>query len=479
MVNRKHLSIVLLLSLGMPQVQAQDEPDTNKEARFHRIYKSYNEQPTSEESWSKALGERSVQTYSVQSGDTLWDISETFFGDPQYWPKVWSLNKGSILNPHDIGSNMSISFFPGSSAEAPAMNLAQNSDVADPVIAAQDKSMPAAATTSAGSAAAGDAVPAAKKRKGASVLKKLPPSLPSLDFGGIQTKRISVEVATPPKVFPQPISYLNYYIQDTPVAGVGEVIETEMDLKSAMDFQYVLVKFNSGTTPEKNYMVQKNRGPVVDNFKGDRKAHVVEVQGSVQILERVNDSEPIYRAMVSKAIEQVEVGGILVPGQIPRIDTSVGSVSSGASARIIGGQFSNERKMFGTNSLVFLDAGSGQGLQEGQTVQVFADQRLRNEKTLSLTNDRPIGLIKIVRMTPNYATAYVLRSEMEFIRGDYVGHSPSQSTKQSSLSSDGGGSSSSHTDDFNDFDMNTAPSSPSAPADSNPDFGGDDLDLQL
>lgn len=41
------------------------------------------------------------ESYVVKEGDTLWSISQKFFGDPYQWPKLWSLNP-EITNPHWI-----------------------------------------------------------------------------------------------------------------------------------------------------------------------------------------------------------------------------------------------------------------------------------------------------------------------------------------------------------------------------------------
>jgi hypothetical protein len=41
------------------------------------------------------------ELHVVRSGDTLWDISWYYFGDPWQWPKVWSYN-AQITNPHWI-----------------------------------------------------------------------------------------------------------------------------------------------------------------------------------------------------------------------------------------------------------------------------------------------------------------------------------------------------------------------------------------
>lgn len=38
-------------------------------------------------------------THIVEKGDTLWDICEKYYGDPELWPKLWEMNP-FITNPH-------------------------------------------------------------------------------------------------------------------------------------------------------------------------------------------------------------------------------------------------------------------------------------------------------------------------------------------------------------------------------------------
>ena len=54
------------------------------------------------------------ETYIVQEGDTLWDISTVFLRDPWYWPEIWFKNP-QVENPHLIypGDTLAIIYVGG------------------------------------------------------------------------------------------------------------------------------------------------------------------------------------------------------------------------------------------------------------------------------------------------------------------------------------------------------------------------------
>lgn len=108
--------IFLLMSLS---VFAQD---SSFEARMHRIYEQHYQQPILDDDWFKIVEGIQEQTYKVNVGDTLWDISEIYFGDGHYWSKLWSINKG-ITNPHLIFPGDTIIFSLGTFKEAPSMSV--------------------------------------------------------------------------------------------------------------------------------------------------------------------------------------------------------------------------------------------------------------------------------------------------------------------------------------------------------------------
>ncbi len=63
-------------------------------------------------------------TYVIQSGDTLWDISTRFLGDAQAWPQLWSVNT-YITNPHWIYPGNVIRFQLGDALNPPAVGMTE------------------------------------------------------------------------------------------------------------------------------------------------------------------------------------------------------------------------------------------------------------------------------------------------------------------------------------------------------------------
>ena len=72
----------------------------------------------SEQSGGPVLAANAPKTYTVQKGDTLWDISSTFLRDPWLWPEIWQVNP-QVENPHLIypGDTLTLAYGAGGTPE--------------------------------------------------------------------------------------------------------------------------------------------------------------------------------------------------------------------------------------------------------------------------------------------------------------------------------------------------------------------------
>jgi hypothetical protein len=399
------------------------EPDFEKEHSFNTVYKSYNQQPTPIESWEKAVSQRKFENYQIQKGDTLSDISNTFFGDPGFWPKIWSFNNGTIENPHEIVPALPIRFFSGSATDVPTMELGQESELKPQTVASA--SLGNNADKQVGDYTVKNLPPS--RRHFTPVLKNIPNSLPSGRVGIYVDRSTKIDLQLEPLPPLENRENLGYFLSESPVTGVGKVISAELDLQAVGEFAYIYISLESGAA--KNLIVVKNLAeieslPGQNNNSGTPRATIIEVQGQIEVLELVNVNKNIYRAMVKKSLNLVEVGSLLIPGDLPMIDTTSSPANHGAEAHIIGGQYGPGRSLFGSHSLIFLDAGIAKGFSDGKSFPIIADEHLRSPETDVNINSRKVGEVKIVKATEKYSTGFVTRATDKIVKGDFVGSAP-------------------------------------------------------
>ncbi|MGZ3744752.1 MAG: LysM peptidoglycan-binding domain-containing protein [Pseudobdellovibrionaceae bacterium] len=409
------LKISFMILVSTLSALAQDtDPDLKKEERFHRIYKKYNQEPTSEEAWEKVLAGRQANTYPIQNKDTLWDISQTLFGDSSYWPKVWSYNTEDIQNPHQITAKQVIKFYPGTLAEAPTIGLANKGDAPEALPThVLEKNVEGKLE--------GFKIPP-PKHKSRPLVKKLPDSLPLYRLGAVNKPPLDFEISGIRAKYSTPLKYLSFYITDTPLNPVGEVVEMEhVEEETSGDYEAIVVRVNNAEG--KQFVAFKDETTVSDPLEFfAAKAQAVEVLGEIEIQERVNDEDNLYRALVRKSINPLEVGAKLLPGKMGTFDSGPSPLSSSVQARIIGGEYARfDQKMFGTDNIVFLNAGMSEGLKEGSSLPIYLNERLRKPDTKAMTNDRVIGEIKIIKLANHFSTGYIVDSQSPILVGDYVG----------------------------------------------------------
>lgn len=92
----RHLRLAILLGLaGITPMSSAQEPQGSS---------SLDEAFRSRRALVIGAGSRAgyiPDVYTVQRGDTLWDITGRYYGNPYEWPRVWSYNP-EVTNPHWI-----------------------------------------------------------------------------------------------------------------------------------------------------------------------------------------------------------------------------------------------------------------------------------------------------------------------------------------------------------------------------------------
>lgn len=420
-----------------------DAPNVDLERRLHRIF--HQSKPVSESKWSELIQSHRSEVYGVQTGDTLWDISETFFGDGMFWSKLWAENR-SIENPHKIKPGKGIRFISGDESGAPQMSVVEGVFVADSgtVFLNSSPDVPYAPPIYRQEAvklftpeeiAEGTFVeeyeiverpeiPPAKRRQ--PVLKVLPKSfvMPSeeqkneYDSTGVDLGK-RVAHTTPAAIV------ANSYLADAPPALVGKIEEIELSEKVAVVGQNVIVRLNRSASPGEQLTVVEVKDPIRDPVRG-KVGPVVEIGGRIEILRPIevapkNEEGHFYHAAVTYTVNPIQVGTSLTEETMPVSDFSATGNPSQVAVRILGAEYDTNRRLFGSDTVIYLDGGANAGLRVNDLLAVQAKRGERRSDTKFPEVRRAIGLIKVIKVQNSVATALVLDAYEEIRPGDMTG----------------------------------------------------------
>jgi hypothetical protein len=416
------LTVLILPLLGKAQEDgAADTGDAKAEARLARIYSKIDKPELDDEAWNKIAGDKAAESYSIQSGDSLWDISTKLFGSGYYWPKVWQLND-AITNPHDVKVGHQIKFSPGSVNKPPSLELAGQPEAEPEVVAVGDVALaggpppnPDDNTVQSGPTVV---IPPAKKR--APVLMSLPPSF---NRPVPLSTKVNAEGFAPDSMNTRYSQYskptaLASLISERPWKADGSVIETVAGGEVASPLQEIVVRLNAGApTLGATYTVFFNRDGVEDPIAGGTIGTEVAVKGEIKITDSVAGNESAFRATVTFAALPIRVEDKIRVGEMVRTSFSKEGAPSTVSARIVDGEY-NFRRNFGLHNAVFLNKGASHGLQVGNILSVVKNVRIRNPDSVYKYDPRPIGKLRVAAVGDRVATAVVVDQSDTIFPGD-------------------------------------------------------------
>ncbi len=394
---------VIFLTLASTQALAIEGQD-----QFNKAYKDYWSKPV--ENWNAIAADKKTENYVIRKKDTLSELSEVFFGTPNYWPKIWSVNS-YIGNPHLIYPGNSIGFFMGSTdGQGPQIFLGDNQQLksSSSIFALDDPEIK---------------IPPEPKEP--PLLDKIPESFPEWQSLG-SNKDGSLDSDQVERQFSKLDSNvmlfnLSSFLHQGELRTYGTIegfLNAEFDAAGAFDELFIkkAEPLPVGTIftvvrPRKN--VKTPKGRVLKDIK------IYEYIGEVQIIGDESPTSGLVPARVSRSLDMIEKGAFLISGRIPQYDLTYNMDDiQPVEAEILRGSELFGFNILGVGQTVFVSQGEKQGVTAGSLIQIKQNRKVRNPYRGSLDIVNKIGVIKIVSSTPDVSTGIVVSSRDFMAPGD-------------------------------------------------------------
>jgi hypothetical protein len=304
--------------------------------------------------------------YTIQKGDTLWDLSEHFFDSPWIWPDLWEKNQ-EIPNPHWI--------YPGNRIRI-------------------------------------------YNREGLEKALETP-----------RTSAPEPPVATPekepePSYFHYPAIDSVGFVRKTPLASHGTVskLMTVKELISQWDMVYVRpagnTSFHKGDRLTIYRTLDTVRDPETDSLLGIQ--HYI-----VGIVEIAEVAQPYSTAKVIKSYRHIEDKDLLTPYKARSAMIEISDSQKPFDGKIVGVE--ETAVLIGDQDLVFIDKGRSDGIKIGQYYSVYHQPEFFDEKQQEkgLLPPIDVGRILVLHVEDNTATALVTATKKIIELGERLRTPPS------------------------------------------------------
>ncbi|MFO7751393.1 MAG: LysM domain-containing protein [Desulfobacteraceae bacterium] len=297
--------------------------------------------------------------YTIQKGDTLWDLSWKFYNSSWAWPGLWSIND-RLSNPHWL--------YPGNQIKIRPKETADKRET---------------------SAMHGD---------GPIIVK--PDILPSFYYSGMD--RLS-------------------FIKSDPVPPMGKILKGKNNqiLMTENEIVYIAPTADHRLVPDQLYMIYRTE-PVVYPDNGDGKREVTGIKHQIKGMVRVLENHGEYvTAKITSSFRPAGAGNMIMACRKRDRQIKVRDNMEPIQGRLIGSDDNNE--LLSTGSIAFLNMGTDDGIQKGQMYTVFEENQpaeaFRNIELLPLET----GTIIVLGTEKRTSTVMVVSVKKEVSPGALVG----------------------------------------------------------
>ena len=341
------------------------------------------------------------EKYVVIKGDTLWDISERFLGDPFEWPEVWKRNE-YIINPHLI--------FPGDTIRLKAMIKTVIEAEAPPKVEEFIEKAPAeqpkpVAQPEPVFVPAAPRISEAEKTETESFVETVP-----------DDPNVIRKLSEPRNVFTEKIFLRTGFITQRSELPKPKITHIEEEKTSATKFDVVVINLgkNDGVREGDIYAAISVGDRVKHPETGKNLGVVVRIKG---VLEVISAGEKQARCLVTENFDPMEKDDHVMPYRIssgPRFDAWVKpEVSIDGTILAI----HDPMLSIHINDILYLDKGSVDGIRPGDRFVIYG----RKDAANTSGQRNQLGEIQAINVMANETAVIVVSLKGEHIEvGDRV-----------------------------------------------------------
>ena len=284
--------------------------------------------------------------YTIQKGDTLWDLSQKFSDTPWQWPEMWKEND-QIANPHRI--------YPGQRIRLHRRLDAQASGQKAPL---KDKAFSAK-----------------------------PELTNMLEFHFASIDRVG-------------------FIRKDPVQSLGAIfkVEGQKTMISTGDLVYIRPDDSASLVKGRKFTIYRTLKPI----KTKKTNEVIGIQHYLTGAVEITIVRPDFvLGRIVAAYRPIKVGDLLMPynRRLPRI--GMHQSPAGLEGLII--ESEEHQSMFGESAIAFIDKGEQQGVQPGQLYIIYKQEKFHiNPKKKTETTLTPVLLGELIVLHTEKTTATVM-----------------------------------------------------------------------
>jgi hypothetical protein len=298
--------------------------------------------------------------YTVQKGDTLWDLSQKFSDTPWQWPEMWQENS-QIANPHRI--------YPGQRIRLYRRRGAQGYGEKDPL---KDKTV-------------------ADK----------PELTNMLEFHYASIDRVG-------------------FIRKDPVQSHGTIfkVEGQKTMISTGDMVYMRPGDNASLAKGRKFTIYRTLKPI----KAKDTNKLIGIQHYLTGAVEITIVRPDFvLGRIVATYRPIKVGDLLMPydQRLPRIGMQ--QSPEGLEGYIIGSE--EHQSMFGESAIAFIDKGVQEGVRPGQLYWMYKQEKFRinpKEKYETTLTPVPLGELFVLRTEKTTATVMITNSLMAIHPGTKI-----------------------------------------------------------